>query len=162
MKKPSMVYKMNLYEIEHEIMSCVDEETGEIIDLAKLEALEMERDKKIENIALYVKNLNADAAAYKAEKDSFAQRQKVAENKAASLKNYLTNFLAGVPYKSTRVAVSFRASETVDVYDMSLIPEDYLKFAEPTADKTAIKKCMKEGITIPGATLVQNSNIQIK
>ena len=43
---------MNLYEIEKEIMSCVDMETGEIIDCEKLDALTMERYQKIENIAL--------------------------------------------------------------------------------------------------------------
>lgn len=29
--------RMNLYEINAEIMACVDEETGEIIDTAKLD-----------------------------------------------------------------------------------------------------------------------------
>lgn len=38
--------RMTLYEIDSAIMDCVDEETGEIIDLEKLEALNIERDKK--------------------------------------------------------------------------------------------------------------------
>lgn len=42
---------MTLYEIDSTIMDCVDEETGEIIDLEKLEALNIERDKKVEGIA---------------------------------------------------------------------------------------------------------------
>ena len=42
---------MNLYEIENEILNCVDMETGEIVDIKKLESLQMERDQKIENIA---------------------------------------------------------------------------------------------------------------
>lgn len=37
---------MTLYEIDSAIMDCVDEETGEIIDLEKLEALNIERDKR--------------------------------------------------------------------------------------------------------------------
>ena len=36
---------MKLYEIDNEIMNCIDEETGEIIDPEKLESLEMEREK---------------------------------------------------------------------------------------------------------------------
>ena len=53
---------MNLFEIENEIMNCWDQETGEILDSDRLDQLEMERDTKIENIALYIKNLTADAA----------------------------------------------------------------------------------------------------
>lgn len=158
---------MNLYEIEQEIMSCVDMETGEIVDVEKLDALVMERDTKIENIALWVKNLEADAKAYKEEKDSFAQKQKVAENKARSLREYLSNFLAGAVYKSTRVNVTFRVSKSVDVFDMNALmryecSEHYLKYSEPTADKTAIKDAINNGVNIPGCQIVEKSNIQIK
>lgn len=157
---------MNLYEIEKEIMSCVDMETGEIIDCEKLDALTMERDQKIENIALWVKNLEADAKAFKEEKDSFAQKQKVAENKAKSLKDYLNRFLAGTAYKSTKVNIGFRKSESVDVFSLESLIEygnaDYLKYKEPEADKTAIKAALKSGANIPGCILVENQNIQIK
>lgn len=156
---------MNLYEIEEAIMSCVDTETGEIIDEEQLDKLSMERDEKIENIALWIKNLNAEAAAYKAEKQAFDARQKAAENKAASLKKYLSGHLAGNAYQSAKVAISFRRSESVQINDINAIAEfdtRYVKYAEPTADKTAIKKALKEGIMIPGAALVESQNIQIK
>ena len=158
---------MNLYEIEQEIMSCVDEETGEVIDFEKLNALTLERDRKIESLALWVKNLEADAKAYKDEKDSFAQKQKVAENKAKSLKAYLSRFLAGTAYKSTKVNISFRASKAVDVFNMDALMryddcDCYLKYAEPTADKTAIKEAINNGVEIPGCRIVENQNIQIK
>ena len=157
---------MNLYEIENEIMSCVDMETGEIIDCEKLDALTMERDQKIENIALWVKNLEADAKAYKEEKDSFAQKQKTAENKAKSLKEYLSRFLAGTTYKSTKVNIGFRKSESVDVFSLESLIEygnsDYLKYKDPEADKTAIKAALKSGANIPGCILVESNNIQIK
>lgn len=157
---------MNLYEIEKEIMSCVDMETGEIIDCEKLDSLTMERDQKIENIALWVKNLEADAKAYKEEKDSFAQKQKAAENKAKSLKEYLSRFLAGTSYKSTKVNIGFRKSESVDVFSLESLIEygnsDYLKYKEPEADKMAIKAALKSGANIPGCILVESNNIQIK
>ena len=81
---------MNLYEIDNAILECVDMETGEIVDTEKLAALQMERDQKIENIGCWIKNLNADAKALKEEKDNLAARQKAVENKAASLKEYLS------------------------------------------------------------------------
>lgn len=158
---------MNLYEIENEILSCVDMETGEVIDVEKLDALTMERDRKIENLALWVKNLEADAKAYKEEKESFAQKQKGAEKKAKSLKEYLSNFLAGAAYKSTKVNISFRASKAVDVFNMDALMryddcDSYLKYADPTPDKTAIKNAIASGIEIPGCQIVENQNIQIK
>ena len=158
---------MNLYEIENEIMSCVDMESGEIIDCEKLDELVMDRDQKIENIALWVKNLEADAKAYKEEKDSFAQKQKVAENKAKSLKDYLSRFLDGAAYKSTKVNVGFRRSESVDVFSIDTLMkydncDSYLKYKEPEPDKTAIKNAIKEGKNIPGCILVEKLNIQIK
>ena len=156
----------SLYEIEQEIMSCVDMETGEIVDFEKLDALTIERDSKIENLALWVKNLEADVQAYKAEKDSFAQKQKVAENKAKSIKEYLSRFLAGNAFKTIRVNVGFRKSESVDVFSIDALMQygndDYLKYKEPEADKTAIKNAIKAGANIPGCVLVEKQNIQIK
>lgn len=153
---------MNLFEIERKIMECVDMETGEIIDSESLDKLQMDRDQKIENVALWIKNLTSEADALKAEKNAFADRQKAAENKAASLKKYLTNYLDGEKFKSEKVAISFRNSDSVDVTDISLIPKEYLKIADPTADKTAIKNALKAGAVFDGAEIVTNRNIQIK
>lgn len=153
---------MNLFEIENEIMNCWDQETGEILDSDRLDQLEMERDTKIENIALYIKNLTADAEALKAEKQSFAERQKAAENKAESLKKYLANYLAGQKFSTPKVAISFRKTSSVNVTDISQLPEKFLKFADPTPDKTAIKNAIKAGTTVTGAEIVEGQSISIK
>lgn len=158
---------MTLYEIEQAILDTVDIETGEVIDVEKLDALTMERDRKIEGIALWVKNLDAEAKAYKEEKESFAQKQKVAENKAKSLKEFLSHYLDGTAFKSTKVNVSFRNSKAVDVFSMDELMnyddcDSYLKYSEPTPDKTAIKNAINSGVEIPGCRIVENSNIQIK
>lgn len=157
-----MVMKMNLYEIDKAVMDCIDLETGEIVDIEKLDELTIERDEKIQNIALWIKNLKSDAEALKAEKDAFAQRQKVAENKADSLKKYLSDYLAGQAFKTEKVAISFRKSEAVEVTNIELLTEDFLTYKEPTVNKTAIKEAIKSGTSVPGAMLVENQNIQIK
>ena len=153
---------MNLFEIENEIMNCWDQETGEILDSDRLDQLEMERDTKIENIALYIKNLTADAEALKAEKQSFAERQKAAENKVESLKKYLATYLAGQKFSTPRVAISFRKTSSVNVTDMTAIPKEYLKFADPTVDKNAIKAAIKAGISVAGAEIVEGKSMSIK
>jgi len=158
---------MNLYEIDHAILDCVDMETGEIIDVDALNTLEMERDAKIENIALWIKNLLSDAEQIKAEMKTMAERKKSAENKAENLKIYLTGYLNGSKFSTSKVAISFRKSKSVDVSDINKImsmddADSYLKYAEPTPDKTAIKQAIESGKTIPGCSLVEKNNIQIK
>ena len=161
---------MKLYEIDEAIENCIanitDPETGEIIgeqaDFDLLDSLQMERVGKIEQIALWVKNLNADAAALKAEKDAFAAREKAAKNKAESIKNYLSYALNGANFKTTKCALSFRKSERTVIDDIYSIPENFLKYSEPTANLNEIKKAIKNGEEIKGAHLEETQNIQIK
>lgn len=153
---------MNLYEIDNAIMDCVDEETGDIIDEQRLDELQLARDIKIENIACWIKDLNAEAKALKEEKDNLDKRKKVCENKADSLKKYLQNYLGGEKFKTSKCAISYRNSESVEVSDVKLLTDEYLKFAEPTANKTAIKEALKSGEEVAGASLIKKVSIQIK
>lgn len=153
---------MNLFQIDEEIMSCVDMETGEIIDTEKLEQLSVDRDSKIENIACWIKNLSAEAEALKVQKQIFADRQKTAENKMELLKKYLSGYLDGEKFSTPKVAISFRKTASVNVTDITKIPEKYLKYAEPAPDKTAIKAAIKEGVDIAGAEIVEGRSISIK
>lgn len=154
-----------LYDLVREIEDFefeIDEETGEILNANDLDNLELEKNEKIEQLCLWFKNLKSDASAYKAEKDSFAKKQKAAENKAESIKNYIAYILAGENFKTDRVTVSYRRSEQVECPDMSLVDDDYLRFKEPELDKTKIKKALKDGIKVGGCMLVERQNMQIK
>ena len=153
---------MNLYEIDSAILDCVDAETGEIFDMDKFEELSLTRDAKVENICLWIKNLKAEAEALEAEKDAFAARQKAAENKMESLKRYISGYLEGTPFESAKVKVSFRKSESLEILEGAVIPDEYLKFKEPEVNKTDLKKAIKGGLQLPGVSIVENQNIQIK
>ena len=153
----------SLYEIDKAILECIDQETGELIDPDRLEVLQMERNQKIENVALWIKNLESDALAFKAEKDAFADREKSAKTKADQLKKWLAAALAGEKFSTGRCAITFRKSEQVDVLDINLIPKKYMvKTVEVKPDKNAIKALLKEGQTIKGCRLIENLNTQIK
>ena len=152
----------SLYEINASIRELIDYETGEILDSEKLDELEVAREDKIENSALYIKNLNAEAAALKAEKDAFAKRQKAAENRAASLKKYLLDNLAGEKFKTTKVSISFTSSTKLSIEEGAKIPEEFLRYSEPEVNKTDLKKAIAEGLVINGVSIVKNQNIQIK
>lgn len=153
---------MNLYRIDEEIMNCVDTETGEIVDCERLDALQMERNVKIENIACWIKNLRSDAEALKAEEQALAGRRKAAENKVDALKKYLSGYLAGQKFSTAKVAVSFRATSSVYITDLSVLPEQYLRYRDPEPDKTAIKNGIKAGETVAGAEIIAGQSISIK
>ena len=152
-----------LYEIDQAIMECLDMETGEIIDAERLDALEMERSSKIEGVACWIKNLTADAMAYKAEKEAFAEREKAALKKAEGLKNWLAYALDGQKFSTWRCAVSFRRSEAVEITDESIVPKTMqTKKVTYTINKTAIKEAIKAGKKVRGCQLVERQNVQIK
>lgn len=152
----------NLYEINEQILSLVDEETGEIADLEALEALTLERDTKIENIALWIKNLKTDIEAYKAEKQGFAEKQARAENRLESLLRFLSYILAGEKFKTARVECLFITRDAVDIEDVYELPEEYVKYEMPKPDKVAIRTAIKEGKEITGARLVKKTSLYVK
>lgn len=153
---------MKLYEIDEQILNCIDEETGEIIDADMLNALQIERDAKIEGVALWIKDLKAEAEALKAEKQAFEKRQKTCENRAESLKQWLAVALNGERFKTTKCDVSFRAAKSVNVTDVFALESRFLKFSNPTVDKTAIKKAIEAGEQVSGAELIERKSVTIK
>ena len=155
---------MTLYEIDSAITSCVDPETGEILDLEWLNKLQMDRSRKIENILLWIKNLESDAEQIKAEEKALADRRKAAEKKAESLRGYISDMLHGEKFSSPKVAVTWRKSEAVIVDDVEMMEElsdDYLIYDDPKPNKPKIKAALKDGAIIPGCHLEKRNNMVI-
>lgn len=154
---------MTLYEIDRQIMSCVDMDTGEIVDMDKLSELQIEREQKLESVALWIKNLKAEEAALKAEKDAFAEREKATKDKAEKLSQWLAEALNGEKMSTNKVAISFRKSESVKITDIDAIPMNYIvETITESPDKTAIKAALKKGLEVPGCELELKNNLQIK
>lgn len=160
---------MTLYSINaalEDLLNQQDPETGELTcDLDQLDALMMERDEKLEGLALYVKNADAEAKAIREEEKALAERRRSLENKAERAKGFLAEQLAGEKFSTPKVAVSYRKSEQVEV-SMAFFTEKsnerFLRFRDPEADKTAIKNALKAGETVPGAELVSKMNMSIR
>lgn len=155
-----------LYEINEQIMNFqweVDED-GVILNPTGLDDLEMERNEKIRNIGLYIKNLESDADQYEKAEKEFAQKKKYAKNKIDRLKEYLANNLQGETYKSDDglLQISYRKSESVDIEMGAKIPEKYLLAQDPKVDKASLKQALKQGETFEGITLLVKNNIQVK
>lgn len=162
---------MTLYEIDEEIqelLSEVDPETGELItDYAALDALLMEREAKIENIVLFIKNLSSDVRELKAEEAALAERRKKAEKKAERLREYVSHALGGERFQTPRCCVSFRKSTALELGEgftewAKEHANTLLRYKEPEPDKTAIQAALAGGAEIPNAKLVQNTTMTIK
>lgn len=163
---------MTLYEIDAAILACVDQESGEIIDPEALTALQMERERKLENVALWVKDLRAEAEAIGNEIKALTARKKAAENRVESLKTWLGEALAGEVFKTPKVRISYTHNSRLNVIDEQKVvdfiqthytdPEQFLKFALPEIRKDAIKAEIKAGAEIPGACLEPTESVVIK
>lgn len=165
----------NLYEINQDLINIIenecyiDEETGEYFEgeelYKMLDDICLKLDTKIENIACYIKNLESDAEALKQEKQNLEKRQKVCENKANRLSEYLSNFLQynKIPkFETPKCKVSFRKSSKVKILDENLIPKEYVKEEIKTkVDKTNLKKYLQNN-ECDGAIIEENQNINIK
>ena len=160
-----------LYDIDAAILACVDPETGEIFDPEQLDALQMERAQKLEGVALWVKDLKAEAAAVKEEADKLTARKKAIDNKIDSLKQWLLYALGGEKLKTARCNVYQTHNQKLNVPDEpGLIrflqtlnePEKFLRFKEPELKRDDIKKALKDGYEIPGAALEETESIVIK
>ena len=151
-----------LYEIQEDILSCIDLKTGEIIDVERLHGLQMERRQKIRNIACWIKNLLADARAYEEEEKTFAVRKTAAKNKADSLKQYLSDCLHGEKIQDKEFSIGWRKSQKIHIDEGATIPPAYLILAPDKVDKQGLKDALRQGVLLPGTTLMEYNNIQIQ
>lgn len=161
---------MNLYEIDKSILELADPKTGEITDWAKLEELQMEREKKLENVALWCKNLKAQAAAIWEEEAALAKRRNAIEVMIESLKRYLEGALQGRKFETARCFVSFRRSQRVEITDERAAVNwarenerhDLIAYTLPTIKKGDLGPLLKAGEVIPGAKLTEKVNVLVK
>ena len=136
--------------------------------------METDIEKRAENIAVYIKNLNADIGEMKAEEDNLKTRRRAKENTVSNLKNYLLSCMTSVNRNKIdcpRARISVRNNaESVAVSDPEKFihwaqennHEDLLKYSEPEIRKSAIKPLLQGGEDIPYTTLTRTQSVVIK
>lgn len=161
---------MNLYQIDSALAECVDAETGEILDVEKLLELNMAREQKIENIALWIKNDVAEAKAIREEEKTLAARRQALERAAERKKKYLDSVLNGEKFSTPRCSISYLKTTSVEVSDMGAVVawmlanghDGEVTYNAPTVSKTDLAPLLKNGAEIDGATLVQGMSMGVK
>lgn len=161
----SSLYELNVrlatYEMEF------DPDTGEWINEDELESLKMEKDEKRENIALWIKNLEAEANMVKAEAKNLDDRYKRLMRKANNLHDYLALDLNGEPFKTARVECRWRKSESVEILNEDAVPDRFLEISVVRKpQKNEIKKYLKglegSGEEVPWARLDKKNNLSLR
>ena len=161
---------MNLYQIDQRLAALlevdgdiIDTDSGEILSLEDVEALEMARADKIEGWGLWIKNKCAEATAIKVEEMNLKERRQKLEALIENSTKRYQQYLAGEKVSTPRLTVNYRKTQSVEVTDLNIIPADYKRvklLTEP--DKVAIKDAIKNGMEIPGAALVERQSMTIK
>jgi hypothetical protein len=162
---------MTLYQIDREIedlLTGIDPETGEVLfDEERLDELLKQKDNAIEDLALGCKNLAAEAAAIRAEASALLERARRADDVAKTAKRHLAAALGGEKFSTPRVSISFRSSSHVELAESFMDwAKDFaprlLREKDPEPDKAEIKRLLKAGVPVQFASLVEESNIQIR
>ena len=165
---------MKLYEIANDyraLMQAIDDdELPEECIADTLEAITSEIEVKADNIACMLKNIEVDVKALKEEETKLATRRKAKEKAYERLKEYLAATLQSLcidKVETSRNKITFCKSESVEIAPSfiewaQVNREDLLTYSAPTANKTEIKKLLKDGAELEGALLITKKNIQIK
>lgn len=124
---------------------------------------------KAQNVACFIRNLEATAQSIKEAEAQMAARRKAMENRAARIKDYLhaSMLMAGVEkVECPLFKLSVRNNPaSVEVYQPELIPPQYMRQPEPpppAPDKRAIAEAMKAGQEVPGCRLTHGTRLDIR
>ena len=160
---------MKLYELTGKFkeLSIIDDIEPEVLK-DTLESIECEFQEKGRNVAAYFLNLDASASALKEAESRIASRRKVIEKQSESLKEYL-RFNMGQAEITKIECPEFsitlgKPSKIVNIEDIDKLAEEFVNSkVVVTADKASIKKAIKNGDTVIGASLIDGkSRLTIK
>ena len=153
---------MNIFNEEDLMSMCIDADTGEF-DEAMFEGLKIERDKKIENIALWVLEDEAMAKSIKEQENKLKERRETLEQRVEKRKEFLRYIAEGKKLKTDRVTVSYRKSDAVKIVNEEIIPPEFKAVKTSySVCKDEIKKALKAGQAVNGAELESRISTIVK
>lgn len=120
--------------------------------------------EKLEDYCKVIRQFEADAEAYKAEKDRFAAKQKSAEKAVEKLESAILNYMAVAGKSKERCGlfeIKVRPSKAVAIVDEAKISQEYFIPQPVKIDKAAIRAVLTAGGEVDGAVLQINQNIKI-
>lgn len=163
---------MTLREIDQAILGLFDPETGDLLDEdgIEFELLQMEREDKIKNTALYFRQLAGETRVLADEIAGLQKKKKVTENKMRWLKYLLNEALQGQKFHHPLVDVSYRKSTYLDITNENAVIAfcqesghlDCLKQKPIEISTSDITRLIKDGVEVPGAEIAERYNLGVK
>ena len=140
----------------------IKEEASEIKEIIKKEI-----ESKAENIAYYIRNLESEIESKKAEEKRIKESRQREEKKLENFKNYVLNIFIELDKKKIETSIgklAIRTSKAVEIsVDINALPDEYKRIKTTVeANKTDLKKALKQGVEIKGVELVENYNLNIR
>ena len=156
---------MRLYDLTEQYNDLLElaQEGGEGVDYgAMLDGLEGAIGDKLDGYAKIIRTLEAEAEVLKAEGLRLSQRKTSIENNVSRMKEAMKFGMMRIgmnKHKSPLFSVSItKPRDRVEVTNVSAVPSEYVKQADPTVDKKAVMDAIKSGAHITGVTIVQGES----
>ncbi|HHU6749870.1 TPA: siphovirus Gp157 family protein [Staphylococcus pseudintermedius] len=130
-----------------------------------LDAIKDEQKRKYDAMQKMILSLKGDVNTLKERETALSKRRKSYENKIKSLQKYLLDsmkYKGETKFKTEEFTYFIRKSDSTQINDESAIPDKYKIEQAPKIDKTQIKKDIKAGIDVAGASLVQNESLGVR
>ena len=157
---------MNLYELSQNYLAVqeMDLEPETLKDT--LDSIEEAIEVKAENIAKWIRNLEADKKAFEEEEKRFKDKKQAADNRIKSLKQYLEDNMrltGKTKFKAGFFSFAIQNNRpSVEVFDEALIPKQFLIEQPVKIDRAGIAELLKAGEEVPGAALKQTEGLRIR
>ena len=177
-----------LFEIEQSMYNLlnygVNDETGEVIQNEEefnelYDSIQLDINTKLDNTNCLCKMLDGEIDVIDKELERLQKEKKRRENTRDFLQkrvdwfirkqftdedgNINTQELLKFKLDLPHSKISYRKSESVNIIDGKLVPQEYTKTkVDITIDKNKVKDAFKKGIKVKGCEVVTNCKLQVK
>ncbi|HDV6036251.1 TPA: siphovirus Gp157 family protein [Staphylococcus pseudintermedius] len=130
-----------------------------------LDVIQDEQKRKYDAMQKMILSLKGDINTLKEREMALSKRRKSYESKIKSLQNYMLDsmkFKGETKFKTEEFTYFIRKSDSTQIDDENAIPEKYKIEQAPKINKTQIKKDIKAGIEVKGASLVENESLGVR
>ena len=158
----------SMYELKEQWLKVLEMATDPEVDeqavIDTLGMIEMDIETKADNYAIVIRSLTTDSAACGDEIKRLQARKKSLDTNTSRMKINLYEAMVAVgktKFKTELNSFGTRKSERLVIEDEDQIDTQYQKIAI-SFDKAAIKKAIKDGETIKGASLFTHESLSIR
>ena len=159
---------MTIYEITNDYLQLMQMMEDPELDPQTLadtmEGIEGELEDKADNYARVMKNMEADLNGIKAEIDRLSTRKKTIENNIKRMKEALQFSMettGKTKFKTELFSFGIRKNAPAVVMDepyIENVPERFLKYSDPTINRSAIKEAIQNGEDLEGLAHLESKN----